>query len=301
VQRALTRLQACFGKYKEFREEAMEDESSLLSHLDEIAVEERLDLPKYIDNRDLEALRESSLEQLDGLVDCLFDILPAIDRLRQIWLLDLERQSRIVAASLAESSAIASSSAKVTAQGGTQVPEPSMAEAFDELDFTGTVPDDILLVSRYKSNAAPEMPRSTKLEVGSPVTQSPEATSGYQRFLSSEDKKSLQDLLATDLELATAAKLSLEESRAKAAKEKRNEEPLISQINSLDKEIKRLDGWSAAFDISLSANPSESEIKKQWSMFEQLAKIGSTFSKLDLEGHLTCVAMTGLSQLISFI
>jgi len=94
VQKAITKLQACFGKYGEFSKEAMEDE---------------LELPNRHDNAEIESFCESSMQQLEGLVDCLFDILPSIDRLRQVWLLDLERRSHIVAATIVEPAKISNS------------------------------------------------------------------------------------------------------------------------------------------------------------------------------------------------
>jgi hypothetical protein len=94
VQKAITKLQACFGKYKEFGEEVMEDES---------------EIPKHHDHREVNAFCDFSMKQLEGLVDCLFEILPSIDRLRQVWLLDLERQSHMIAASLPESAVISNS------------------------------------------------------------------------------------------------------------------------------------------------------------------------------------------------
>jgi hypothetical protein len=94
VLSAITKLQASFGKYGEFGKEAIEDE---------------LELPNRHDIAEIKTFCESSMQQLEGLVDCLFDILPSIDRLRQVWLLDLERRSHIIAASIAESATISDS------------------------------------------------------------------------------------------------------------------------------------------------------------------------------------------------
>jgi hypothetical protein len=94
VQKAITQLQACFGKYKEFGEEVMEDDS---------------EIPSPLDHAEINAFYNSSMKQLEGLVDCLFEILPSIDRLRQVWLLDLERRSHMIAASLPELTAISNS------------------------------------------------------------------------------------------------------------------------------------------------------------------------------------------------
>ena len=91
---AITKLQASFGKYEEFSKEAMEDEQ---------------ELPNRHDSAEINSFCESSMLQLEGLVNCLFDILPSIDRLRQVWLLDLERRSHIIAASIAKSATISGS------------------------------------------------------------------------------------------------------------------------------------------------------------------------------------------------
>lgn len=64
-------------------------------------MDEGPDLPERAEDETNERLLESCLEQLAGLVDCLFDVLPTIDRLWQVWILDIEKRSRELAACIA--------------------------------------------------------------------------------------------------------------------------------------------------------------------------------------------------------
>jgi hypothetical protein len=160
----------------------------------------------------------------------------------------------------------------------------SSAHMSDTLDFTESAANRTHVRSKTEAEAPtplePAVTMNPKLE--SPLTRPVHGASGYQKWLPAEDKKSLQNLLAMDLELATAMRLSLVESQAKAAREKREYEALMSQIKSWDNEIQRLKDWSEAFEGSLGAQPSEAETVKQYSIFEQLAKIGSAFSTLTI-------------------
>jgi hypothetical protein len=154
----------------------------------------------------------------------------------------------------------------------------SSARTSDELYFGDSVSEgshfrsgaEVVTQQGLSSNMNPKYESS----LAGPIQE----TSGYQKFLTAEDKTSLQKLLVMDLELATAMRLSVLENQAKAASEKREDEAIMTHLKRWDEEIERLKGWSKAFDNSLGAKPSEAETKKQFSIFEQLAKIGSAFS-----------------------
>jgi hypothetical protein len=79
IQKAIVNIQASFGKTKEFGELA--SDSIDLDDYDEVLTRDRI----------LDILSE----QLNGFIDCLFDTLPTIDRLWQVRILELERNSKI--------------------------------------------------------------------------------------------------------------------------------------------------------------------------------------------------------------
>jgi hypothetical protein len=91
VVKSLNILESCFGKFAAFNEGA---------------VEEGPDLPDLGEDHGNQALTDSCLEQLAGLLDCLFEVLPSIDRMRQTWILSLEKRSKELAASLAAATAL---------------------------------------------------------------------------------------------------------------------------------------------------------------------------------------------------
>jgi hypothetical protein len=152
----------------------------------------------------------------------------------------------------------------------------------DTLDFGGSVAENTLVIPKVRAEAVTQVERDINIypKPKDPFLVPIQGTSDYQKWLSAEDKKSIQNLLDVDIELATALRLSLVESQAKAAREKRESEALMSQIKSWDDEIRRLKDWSEVFDISLGAKPSEAETRKQYSIIERLAKIGGAFSTL---------------------
>jgi hypothetical protein len=158
------------------------------------------------------------------------------------------------------------------------------AHMSDTLDFAESAANRTHVRSKAEAEVLTPLEQAVTMnpKFESPLTRPVQGASGYQKWLSTEDKKSLQNLLAMDLELATAVRLSLVESQAKAAREKQEYETLLSQIKSWDNEIQRLKDWSEAFEVSLGAQPSEAETMKQYSIFEQLAKIGSAFSTLTI-------------------
>jgi hypothetical protein len=88
------------------------------------------------------------------------------------------------------------------------------------------------------------------------------------------------DLLNMDFELAVAIRASLVDAKEQAIEEKRRDAEIMKQIQLWDYEIQRLRDWSNAFEKSLQSKASDSDVKKQYLIFEQLAKIGSTFGEL---------------------
>jgi ribonuclease D len=83
-----------------------------------------------------------------------------------------------------------------------------------------------------------------------------------------------------DLELAAALRLSLVEMQTQESKEKQQDHEIMAQLQEWDAEIQRLKGWSDVFYKSLGTEPSEAEVKRLYSIFEQLARIGATFGAL---------------------
>jgi hypothetical protein len=266
-------------------------------------MEDGPELPDLNNDTEYEAFYNSSIEQLDGLVDCLFDVLPTIGRLRHIWLLNLERRSKEIAAKLPtlvkvptaeEESQNQPKSANVSSTSSSKLdesptatyasisgPSPPMPPSGDYIDdlayMTPAGQEEIHVVSKQKDREPSKTHKG-----GSPPLRRFHKDRKDQRRRTSLDprQESMQDLLTMDLELATALRLSLIEAQER---EKREDEAAMPQIREWDDEIKRLKDWSEAFEMfekNIGSTPSESEMKKQYSIFEQLAKIGRTFGKL---------------------
>jgi hypothetical protein len=216
VQKSITKLEAGFGAFKEFSDEAMDDDS------------ESSEPPRSGDHL---AFQASCIEKMDGLLDCLFDVLPSIDRLRQIWLLNLERRSNEITPAVATT---------------------SRALPKQQASLTGSYPEPF---------------------------PSPESR-GKGPARDGQDEDSMGDLLKMDFELAVAIRASLVDAQKRAIEEKRRDAEIMKQIQLWDYEITRLQDWSNAFEKSLQSKASDSEVKKRYLIFEQLAKIGSTFGEL---------------------
>jgi hypothetical protein len=293
VQKSITKLEAGFGAFKEFCDEAMDDDS------------EPSEPPRSGDHL---AFQASCIEKIDGLLDCLFDVLPSIDRLRQIWLLNLERRSNEIAPTVATTTTI--SGPEVAGRGEARAPTyTSQAEDQGEISIGcspaviqkplyGVSPvssdrpysPDLSTVSRYihsqeltppysaASRALPKQQASLTRSYPEPFP-SPESR-GKGPARGGRDEDSMGDLLNMDFELAVAIRASLVDAKEQAIEEKRRDAEIMKQIQLWDYEIQRLRDWSNAFEKSLQSKASDSDVKKQYLIFEQLAKIGSTFGEL---------------------
>ncbi|KAL5327696.1 hypothetical protein ACEPPN_005399 [Leptodophora sp. 'Broadleaf-Isolate-01'] len=308
VQKAAHKLEACFGKFKEFNEEVMDEE---------------LDLPEpNEDGQDEDpALAESCMRQLSGLVDCLFDVLPSIDRLRQAWMLKLEKRSRDMAAALSQAVPLSAPEVHHAAESDIQTGQmesrlvtaqnfqptlhnedlsPVAAEMWQErsqspssaprpLGFVrpfGETPglDDELDYSNKPGDTAFTSTARSPVSAISPLIQS---SAGLRRQPRPSKPKtrlhqaSLQEIVAMDLELATALRLSLNEEQERLAQNEDEEfavELMAVQLKEWDQEISRLRKWSDAFENSLDSSTSEPDTDRLYSIFEQLAKISGTFA-----------------------
>jgi hypothetical protein len=286
VQKALHRLQACFGLFKEFNEAAME---------------EGPDLPEFSEhdtNDTNKRLLDSCLKQLAGLVDCLFDVLPSIDRLRQIWILDLERRSRELATRMA---LIATAPLPEVAR-PINLQQACSTEYEPHTQSLGVDPaqhsrvdiktnEDYPVASRYVPTIADELDHPTEFNFPSkgkglagsywsPPERRPAVRRARPHIPQDDRQKSLQDIVTMDLELATALRLSLVELQMRESQEQQEDQEIMAQLQEWDYEIQRLKSWSDAFYRNVESETSEIETKRLYSIFEQLAKIGGSFGRL---------------------
>jgi len=301
IAKVLNQLESCFGKFKQFNDLVMDHEQEM-----------------YVpgEDQDEEGFLGSCLKQLAGLVDCLFEVLPSIDRLRQIWILKLEKQSQDVAVSLETITAVSertSHSAKTpqvshgNSVSSSLINHPSSSpslktarqdidpsgislletelelRAQDELNFTGG--SDEMAFSGKGKTIVPADQDPAKESRHSPNQDKPSAATNLNRYLKkrgpkSQSQASLEEVIAMNLELATAMHLSLIDAQAEAAKEQHEDKEAMVQVKEWDQEIKRLRDWSHAFNKSLGFAPSEEETTRLYTIFEQLAKIGGAFGTL---------------------
>ena len=288
-------LQASFGHFKEFSEAAMG---------------EGPDLPEHAEGETNERLLECCLEQIAGLVDCLFDVLPTIDRLRQLCILGIEKRSRELAARMALISSTlvpdrpqrtepeqrspiehepparplgagfehdpglegTSSTKDGSSVGPGYLPSDYSPYPRDELDFWGQ-PNEVEFSRKGKEAASGSQ---------KPPHQKPLPLRRGRKAQGHRDPRqiSLRDIVTMDLELAAALRLSLIEMQTQESKEKQQDHEVMAQLQEWDAEIQRLKGWSDVFYKSLGTEPSEAEVKRLYSIFEQLARIGATFGAL---------------------
>jgi hypothetical protein len=281
---ALNKLEACFGHFKEFNEEAMDEGPDLSA-------------PGGKDED--QEFSQTCLTQINGLVDCLFDVLPAIDRLRQLWVLDLEKRSRELAVTLSSTPLVSTSQVSQLGQEELQR-RASFVQSQDELNLSIIPREDISAGKGKEKSSAIDEPRILiRLEATQPEDSSSRESMGLKRqrrgLVSKERNKereeqqqSIQDIVTMDLELATALRLSLVESQEQAARDRHETAAIMTQLKEWDEEIGRLKSWSELFEIHLGPSPSEAETKRLYSAYEQLAKIGRIFGRLPC-----CIFVTG--------
>lgn len=291
LHKSRTKLEACFGKFKELNEEAMEEGPVL---------------PEPTEDGESQSFSQSCLTQLAGLVDCLFDVLPTIDRLRQIWVLDLEKRSRELAASLASINNSFTQETRRSLDIGHEAPDqyetrasispipklyaPKEERSFDrnvavqwdfspaghdELDFRTQPNDNNFSGKRSKPIITEQKSREDgpKRSAGAAVRPRRPRNKSF----TDERQRALQDIVTMDLELATALRLSFLEAESQAAREKQKDKEIMTQLKEWDEEIERLESWSSLFENSIRSGSSEAETIRIYSVFEQLAKIGQAF------------------------
>ncbi|KAH8769390.1 hypothetical protein F5882DRAFT_508986 [Hyaloscypha sp. PMI_1271] len=146
----------------------------------------------------------------------------------------------------------------------------------DELDFWGQ-PNEVEFSRKGKEAASGSQ---------KPPHQKPLPLRRGRKAQAHRDPRqiSLRDIVTMDLELAAALRLSLVEMQTQESKEKQQDHEVMAQLQEWDAEIQRLKAWSGVFYKSLGTEPSEAEVKRLYSIFEQLARIGATFASSGLEG-----------------
>jgi hypothetical protein len=226
--KSLVELQACFGRFTDANEKALEIPESFY---DDIQEEKQKPLQELLER------------QLAGLTDCMFDILPAISRVRQVHLLNLERESQ---------------SLPVT----TPAPLPLQVSQPEFLVQRSGIRNDRSYGSGFLASGM-----QTKGMQDSGKTPMPAG------------KAPMLEMLAMDLELAEAIKASLIETRASRKSQQSEDKGVMQQIMAWEKEISRLRSWSEAFESSLGDAPSTAEIQARIEAFEQLVNIGCIFGE----------------------
>ena len=228
---ALLRLQSCFGRSEELNSAVLELPDSFY---DSIRQAEETTLTTILG------------DQMVALIDCLFDIMPAISRVRHVYLLNLERvpekpkpPQNIIVNSL-----------------------PSSAEASTS---------SVIQSSKYSQHLYPSYETSGYRS----------STSGGKAVLAPPygPHDPMLEMLTMNLELAEAMKESLASSQSSEKAQSSNDRATMKQIMKWEKEITHLRDWSRAFEKSLSASATPVEIEARIDAFGRLVNIGCVFGK----------------------
>jgi hypothetical protein len=248
---ALLQLQSCFGRSEEVNSAVLEIPDSFY---DSIQEEEETTIMTILG------------DQITALIDCLCDVMPAISRVRQVYLLNLEQElenpkplQNIITTS-------SPSSPEASTYGVIQSPK---------------YPQPLYLpyeTSGYQSYATGSEGKALQITP---------ALSGGKAVLAPPygPHDPMLEMLAMDLELAEAIKASLASNRRSEKAQSSDDRATMKQIMEWEKEITRLKDWSRVFEKSLSASATPAETEARITAFGRLVNIGCVFGECKILVH----------------